>query len=296
MKRALAAVTLLALTLPTVAFAQEGPAAEEEKFDPSHEWDLQTWGPELKIGPIDMSINKAVAYLILGTIVSIVIGIVFMRVRPGRGPNRRQALGETIYEVAQVQVAEQGLPTKAIGRWFPYVATLMVFIWVINMIGFIPLPLSDEHFEIGGISIPTFAIFAATSTLSVTLALALMTWTFTHIEGIRANGAVGYFKSWIPDVPKAMLPLIVPLEILGQFMRLISLSIRLYANMLAGHMLILTFIGLIFVLENVFLAFVAVPAATAFYLFEVVIVVSIQAYIFAALSAIYIGSAIEPEH
>jgi F-type H+-transporting ATPase subunit a len=294
MKRALAFVTLLALTLPATALAQEEP--EEEKFDPSHEWELSTWGPELKIGPIDMSINKAVAYLFLGTIVSIAIGIVFMRVRPGRGPNRRQALGETIYEVAQVQVAEQGLPTRAIGRWFPYVATLMIFIWVLNMIGFIPLPLSDEHWEVGGIRIPTLAIFAATSTLSVTLALALMTWTFTHIEGIRENGAIRYFKSWIPDVPKAMLPLIVPLEILGQFMRLISLSIRLYANMLAGHMLILTFIGLIFVLENVFLAVVAVPAATAFYLFEVVIVVSIQAYIFAALSAIYIGSAIEPEH
>jgi F-type H+-transporting ATPase subunit a len=235
-------------------------------------------------------------YLMLGTICSIALGLVLMRVRPGRGPNRRQALGETIYEVAQVQVAEQGLPTKAIGRWFPYVATLMVFIWVINMLGFIPLPLSDERWDIGGISVPTFAIFAATSTLSVTLALALMTFVFTHVEGIRENGAVAYFKSWIPDVPKAMLPLIIPLEILGQFMRLISLSIRLYANMLAGHMLILTFIGLIFVLENVFLAVVAVPAATAFYLFEVVIVVSIQAYIFAALSAIYIGSAIEPEH
>jgi F-type H+-transporting ATPase subunit a len=243
-----------------------------------------------------MSINKAVAYLILGSIVSIVIGIVFMRVRPGRGPNRRQALGETIYEIAQVQVAEQGLPTKAIGRWFPYVATLMIFIWVVNIIGFIPLPLSDERWKVAGIEIPTLAIFAATSTLSVTLALALMTFVFTHVEGIRANGLWRYLKSWIPDVPKVMLPLIIPLEILGQFMRLISLSVRLYANMLAGHMLILTFIGLIFVLENVFLAVVAVPAATLFYLFEVVIVVSIQAYIFAALSAIYIGSAIEPEH
>ena len=294
MKRALAVVTLLALTLPSLAFAQSGE--EETKFDPSHEWELQTWGPELKIGPIDMSINKAVAYLILGTVCSILLGIVLMRVKPGRGPNRRQALGETIYEVAQVQVAEQGLPTKAIGRWFPYVATLMIFIWTINILGFIPLPLSDERWHVGGISIPTFAIFAATSTLSVTLALALMTWVFTHVEGIRENGTWAYFKSWIPDVPKAMLPLIIPLEILGQFMRLISLSIRLYANMLAGHMLILTFIGLIFVLENVFLAVIAVPVATAFYLFEVVIVVSIQAYIFAALSAIYIGSAIEPEH
>jgi F-type H+-transporting ATPase subunit a len=293
-KRALAVVTLLALTLPSLALAQSGD--EETKFDPSEEWNLHTWGPELKIGPIDMSINKAVAYLFLGTICSILLGILLMRIRPGRGPTRRQALGETIYEIAQVQVAEQGLPTKAIGRWFPYVASLLIFIWTINILGFIPLPLSDERWHVGGISIPTFAIFAATSTLSVTLALALMTWVFTHVEGIRENGAWAYFKSWIPDVPKAMLPLIIPLEILGQFMRLISLSIRLYANMLAGHMLILTFIGLIFVLENVFLAVIAVPAATAFYLFEVVIVVSIQAYIFAALSAIYIGSAIEPEH
>jgi F-type H+-transporting ATPase subunit a len=184
------------------------------------------------------------------------------------------------------------LPAKAIGRWFPYVATIMLFIWVVNMLGFLPLPLTGERWH----GVPTWGIYAATSSLSVTLALALLTFVFTHFEGIRWNGPVKYFKSWIPDVPKAMYPLIVPLEILGQFMRLISLSVRLYANMLAGHMLILTFIGLIFVLESAVLAVVAVPAATAFYLFEVIIVVSIQAFIFAALSAIYIGSAIEPEH
>jgi F-type H+-transporting ATPase subunit a len=197
-----------------------------------------------------------------------------------------------IYEVAQTQVAEQGLPHKAISRWFPYVATLMLFIWTVNMLGFIPLPLSGETYH----HIPVWGIYAATSSISVTLALALLTFLFTHFEGIRWNGPVKYFRSWIPDVPKAILPLIVPLEILGQFMRLISLSIRLFANMLAGHMLILTFIGLMFVLENVYLAVIVVPAATAFYIFEVVIVVSIQAFIFAALSAIYIGSAIEPEH
>ena len=294
MSRVLGLALALWLVLPSLALAST-TEGDEASFDPSEEWTLHPW-ISIHIGPIDMSINKAVAYLLLGTVCSILLGIVLMRVKPGRGPNRRQALGETIYEVAQVQVAEQGLPTKAIGRWFPYVATLLIFIWTINILGFIPLPLSDERWHVGGISIPTFAIFAATSTLSVTLALALMTWVFTHVEGIRENGAWAYFKSWIPEVPKAMLPLIIPLEILGQFMRLISLSIRLYANMLAGHMLILTFIGLIFVLENVFLAVIAVPAATAFYLFEVVIVVSIQAYIFAALSAIYIGSAIEPEH
>jgi F-type H+-transporting ATPase subunit a len=211
-----------------------------------------------------------------------------------RGPtlSRRGTTGELIYDIAQTQVAEQGLPSKAIGRWFPYVATLMLFIFVVNLLGFIPLPLSDEKWH----GLPTLGIYAATSSLSVTLALALMTFVFTHFEGIRYNGPTRYFKSWIPEVPKAILPLIVPLEILGQFMRLISLSIRLFANMLAGHMLILTFIGLMFVLENVFLAVLVVPAATAFYLFEVLIVVGIQAFIFAALSAIYIGSAIEPEH
>ncbi len=290
MSRLFTLAAALFLILPSLALAQTTEGAEEE-FDPAHEWELQTW-VDL---PLGLDINKAVAYVILGTVVTCVLGIVLMRVKFGREPTKRQAVGEMIYEVAQVQVAEQGLPTKAIGRWFPYVATLMIFIWVINMLGFIPLPLSDETVEIAGLDLPTLGIFAATSTLSVTLALALMTWIFTHVEGIRANGARGYFKSWIPEVPKAMLPLIVPLEILGQFMRLISLSVRLYANMLAGHMLILTFIGLIFLTHWAVFPF-SVLMGTTFYLFEVVIVVSIQAYIFAALSAIYIGSAIEPEH
>ena len=288
MKRLVVALVGLALLAPPAALAKG-------TYHPEEEWNLDDWIP-IHLGGLNLSVNKAVVYLLLGALVSIVLGIVLMRVRLGTRPGRRQTVGETIYEIAQTQVAEQGLPTKAIGRWFPYVASLMIFIWVVNILGFIPLPISNEKFDIGGVEIPTFAIYAATSTLSVTLMLALLTWCFTHYEGIRWNGARKYFQSWIPDVPKAMLPLIIPLEILGQFMRLISLSVRLYANMLAGHMLILTFIGLIFVLENVALAVIAVPAAAAFYLFEVVIVVTIQAYIFAALSAIYIGSAIEPEH
>ena len=287
MTRLFALAAGLLLALPSVAAAAE----TKEEFDPANEWELHTW-VDL---PLGLDINKAVAYLMLGTIVTILLGLVLMRVKVGRQPDRKQALGEMIYEIAQVQVAEQGLPTKAIGRWFPYVASLMLFIWVVNMLGFVPLPLSDEKVDIGGVELPTLALFAATSTLSVTLALALMTWVFTHVEGIRANGFAGYFKSWVPDVPRAMLPLIVPLEILGQFMRLISLSVRLYANMLAGHMLILTFIGLIFLTSWLVFPF-SVLMGTVFYLFEVVIVVSIQAYIFAALSAIYIGSAIEPEH
>jgi F-type H+-transporting ATPase subunit a len=163
---------------------------------------------------------------------------------------------------------------------------------VVNLLGFIPLPLTGETYH----GVPVWGIYAATSSLSVTLALALLTFVFTHFEGVRWNGPVHYFKSWIPEAPKPLLALIVPLEILGQFMRLLSLSVRLFANMLAGHILILTFIGLMFILEALWLAPVVVPIATVFYLFEVVIVVGIQAFIFAALSAIYIGSAIEPQH
>ena len=293
MKRLIVFLFGVSLVLPSVAFAASNEEEDKGAFI-SDEWELHAWIP-IHIGPLDMSINKAVAYLLLGALCSCLIGIVFMRVKVGREPNRRQALGETIYEIAQVQVAEQGLPTRAIARWFPYCASLMIFIWTVNILGFIPLPLSDEKVTIFGTQVPTLAIFAATSTLSVTLALALMTWTFTHVEGIRENGSWNYLKSWIPDVPKGLLPLIVPLEILGQFMRLISLSVRLYANMLAGHLLILAMLGLIFLTSWLVFPF-SVVFATAAYLFEVVIVVTIQAFIFAVLSAIYIGSAIEPDH
>jgi F-type H+-transporting ATPase subunit a len=283
MKRLLIALTTVALLLPANAFARG-------EFQPTDEFELHEWIP-IHIGPLNLSITKAVVYLILGTVVTIALGLLLMRVKFAREPGRRETTGEIIYDIAQTAVAEQGLPSKAIGLWFPYVATLLLFIFVVNLLGFIPLPLTGETYH----GVPVWGVYAATSSLSVTLALALLTFVFTHFEGIRWNGAVRYFKSWIPEAPKPLLALIVPLEILGQFMRLISLSVRLFANMLAGHILILTFLGLIFIFESLALIPVLIPAIL-FYLFEVIIVVGIQAFIFSALSAIYIGSAIEPEH
>jgi F-type H+-transporting ATPase subunit a len=284
-RRALFSVVILGavwlLALPTQAFARGD-------FDPTTEFEQHEW-ISIHLGPLNLSITKAVVYLFLATALTILVGLVLMR---GKTLNRRQTVGEQIYEIAQVQIAEQGLPSKAIALWFPYVATLLLFIFVVNLIGFIPLPLTGETWH----GFPVWGIYAATSSLSVTLALAILTFVFTHVEGIRWNGPISYFKSWIPEAPKALLALIVPLEIIGQFMRLLSLSVRLFANMLAGHILILTFIGLMFILESIYLAPLVLPVATVFYLFEVIIVVGIQAFIFAALSAIYIGSAIEPEH
>jgi len=274
---------VLALLAPQTAFARGD-------FDPTTEFEQHEWIP-IHLGPLNLSITKAVVYLMLGTLGTIAIGIFTMRSRLVLLPGRRQTVGEALYDVAQTQIAQQGLPTKALSRWFPYVATLLLFIFTVNLLGFVPLPLTGETWH----GVPTWGIYAATSSLSVTLALALLTFVFTHYEGIKWNGPNRYFKSWIPEAPKGLLLLIVPLEVLGQFMRLISLSVRLFANMLAGHILILTFLGLIFIFESLALVFVIVPA-TVFYIFEVVIVVGIQAFIFAALSAIYIGSAIEPEH
>src|SRR5437762_4044682 len=282
-KRMLAAAVLFALTLSAPAFAGG-------TFDPTTEFEQHDWIP-IHLGPLNLSITKAVAYLLIGTALTILLGILLTPARLALLPDRRQTIGEALYEIAQAPIAEQGLPSKAIGRWFPYVATLLLFIFVVNLIGFIPLPLTGETWH----GVPTWGIYAATSSLSVTLALALLTFVFTHVEGIRWNGPTRYFKSWIPEAPKPLLALIVPLEVLGQFMRLISLSVRLFANMLAGHILILTFLGLIFIFQSWVLLFVLAPA-TLFYVFDVVIVVGIQAFIFAALSAIYIGSAIEPEH
>ena len=200
MKRLSALAIFLWLALPSIAMA-----AEDEEFNPEHDFDPGEWVP-IHIGPLDLSINKTVAYLILGTILTIALGLFLMRARIGskNEVGRRQAVGEMIYDIAQTQVAEQGLPHKAIGRWFPYVTSLMLFIWVINMIGFIPLPLSNETFEIAGVELPTLAIYAATSSISVTLALALMTWTSRTSKGSGTTARASTSGAGFPDVPKAI--------------------------------------------------------------------------------------------
>jgi F-type H+-transporting ATPase subunit a len=263
-------------------------------FNPADEFALKQW-VGIHLGPLDMSINKAVVYLAISALLTIALGLFTMRSRLALLPSKRQTIGEAVYELAQTQIAEQGLPTKAIGRWFPYVASLFLFIFTMNLVGFIPLPLTGDKWH----GVPTWGIYAVTSQLSVTLVLAVLTVVFTHVEGVRYNG-LKYFKSFVPaGVPKGMVPVMFVLETISHVFRVISLSVRLYANMLAGHILILVSIGLLFILSGLTFWIVAVfslPIGIAFYLFEVVIVVTIQAFIFAALTAIYIGSAIEPAH
>jgi F-type H+-transporting ATPase subunit a len=279
----------LALALATPALA----LAKTPKVDPTKEFLLH---PYIRIKPfswLDVSITKAVIYLIAAGVLAVVIPMLIIRGGLRQKPGRAQAVNEIIYGIAESSIGRASLPEKVFKTWFPYIASLFVFIWVSNLISYIPLPFDTENKWHG---VPGLTLYAATANLSVTLALTLVTFFASHFVGIKYQGFVPYFKHWVPPAPKAVRPIIAVLEVLSQFLRLISLSVRLFANMLAGHMLILTFIGQIFVLQSVVWAVLTVPAAIAFYLFEVVIVVGIQAFIFAALSAIYIGSAIEPEH
>ena len=244
-----------------------------------------------------MSINKAVFYLFLAS--ALTVGtMLWISKRMHQKPNRVQTAMEVAYDMTKNTITGGNMEPKMASRWFPFLAALFFWIWFSNMLGYLPLPTNTEHtFDLFGVEVPSFAIYAATANLSVTLALALITFAATHVEGIRYNGVRRYLKSWIPEgVPGPLLALIVPLEVISQFMRLISLSVRLFANMLAGHMLILVMLGLIFIFSSWFLIPISVVAGTVIYLFEVGIVVTIQAFVFALLSAIYIGAAIEPEH
>jgi F-type H+-transporting ATPase subunit a len=284
----LAGVAALALAAPAAALG-----ATEPKTDPTKEFILQPWIEIPKLGPIDLSITKAVFYLLLSTAI-LLIGALYVARHLSLNPKRLQAFVEIIYDFSETQIGRASLPQKTYTTWFPYLATLFLFIWINNMISYLPLPVDTEH-KIGG-WLPTPSFYATTSNISVTLALTLVTFFASHYVGIQHNGVRGYFASWFPPVGGPIKILIVPLEILSQFLRLVSLSVRLFANMLAGHLLVLMCVSLIIIIGNVFVAAASVPVAVFFYCFELVLVANLQAFIFALLSGIYIGTAAEPHH
>src|SRR6185503_5782870 len=259
--------------------------------------------PYVKL-PLGLDINKAVVYMWMAAAITTILTLIVFRNGLKLRPDGKQTTAEVIYDVCQNQIAKGGLPDEGMRIWFPYVASLFVFIWMMNLIGFIPLPFGDRHFDLFGLSIPEFQIYAATANLSVTLALTLVTFFATHIEGIRYNGPVKYFKSWMPSgLPSPrpfgaktpavliLLGLIAVIEVLSQFVRIVSLSFRLFFNMLAGHLVIAVFLGLASLLGTYFILPIGIPMGVALYLLECTLIAGLQAFIFATLSAIYIGGA-----
>jgi F-type H+-transporting ATPase subunit a len=192
-------------------------------------------------------------------------------------------------------IARGNMPDTMARRWFPFLGALFLFLWWSNLIGYLPLPTnSEEKFTIFGAHIPSFALYAATANISVPLVLAIVVFVVFNWEGIRVQGPIGYVKSLIPaGVHGPMLLLIFPLEVISTFMRLISLTVRLFANILAGHMIILFMAGgLAVILGLSFLGWFTMPAAIAVYIFELILIATLQAFIFATLAAIYIGGAV----
>ena len=290
-KVALALGLWFALTV--VVYAAFGSSGKNEAYQPQNEFKLDPW-VKIKIGGLDLSINKAVLYLFLAAAATTAVMIYIARKMQQR-PNRVQTAVETVYNLANNNIVRGNMPAGYARKWFPFIAALFFFILFSNLIGYIPLPTNtEEKTHIFGVALPSFALYAATANISVPLVLTLVVWFSYHIEGIRAQGLRGYFGSFIPSgTPGALKPLLFVIEVISHFVRIISLSVRLFANLLAGHLLILFMGGgMVVLLGLAALGVVTLPIAIVFFIFEVVLIAGLQAFIFATLTAIYLGGAV----
>ena len=277
-----------------------GNDGKNEEFKPQNEFKLEPW-IGIEIGGIDFSINKAVFYLILASALTI-LAMVWISRRMEQKPNRVQTTVEVAYDLTRNNITGGNLDPKMAARWFPFLAALFFFIWFSNMIGFLPLPTNTEHkVDIFGLEVPSFAIYAATANLSIPLVLTLVVWISYHVEGIRARGVRKYFASWLPPGLEDMNPVgkafIFGIEAISHFARLISLSVRLFANILAGHLLLLFMGGGLAVLLGIAaLGALTFPMAFFFFVLEVGLIATLQAFIFSILAAIYLGGAVAESH
>jgi F-type H+-transporting ATPase subunit a len=262
---------------------------KNSEFQIQNEFKLTNW---INLGVF--SINRAVLYLFISAILT-VITMVWIAGRMQARPNKVQTAVEVIFSMMRDNITRGNMPDSMAAKWFPFLGTLFLFIWYCNLVGYLPLPTnSQEKFNLFGAHIPAFALYAATANISVPLVLALVVFVAFNWVGIRAQGPIGYLKSLVPaGVHGPMLILIFPIEVISTLMRLLSLTIRLWANIFAGHMIILFMAGgLAVILGLQALGWFALPAGIAIYIFELGLVATLQAFIFATLAAIYIGGAV----
>ena len=291
----------LYLLIVVAMVALVGSAGENDEFQPQNEFLLEPWVP-IDVAGIDLSINKAVLYLILASVATIVT-MTWLASRMQREPNKVQMAVELAYDLTRDNITNTNIEGERLAlKWFPFLAALFFWIWFSNMIGYLPLPTNTEHpIDVFGLEVPALALYAATANLSIPLVLTLVVWFSYNIEGIREKGVIKYFASWLPPGLEDMNPigkgLIFVIEVLSHLVRLISLSVRLFANILAGHLLILFMGGGLAVLLGLAaLGIATFPLVFFFFIFEVVLVATLQAFIFSTLTAIYIGGATAETH
>ena len=264
-----------------------------EVFKPQNEFKLDNW---VNLGIF--SINKAVLYLVLAAIATCV-SMIYIARRMQQRPNKVQAAVELLFELMRDNITGSAMSEKMAAKWFPFIGALFLFILFSNLVGYIPLPTNTENeITVFGLEIPSFSLYAATANLSVPLALALIVFVSYTFEGVRAKGPIGYLKGLIPGgVKGGMAVPIFLLEVLSNFMRILSLTIRLFANILAGHLIILFMAGALAVILGITaLGWFTLPFGVVLFAFEVGLVAALQAFIFATLTAIYLGGAVAEDH
>jgi len=270
-----------------------GKGHRNSSFEPQNEFKLDNW---VNLGIF--SINKAVLYLFLAAIATCVT-MIYVAKRMQQRPNKVQTAVEALYQLMRDNITGSAMDSKMAAKWFPFIGALFLFIMFSNLVGYIPLPTNTEHeITVFGLQIPSFSLYAATANLSIPLVLALVVFVSYTVEGVRAKGPLGYLKGLIPGgVEGGMAVPIFFLEVLSNLMRILSLTIRLFANILAGHLIILFMAGaLAVILGFAALAWFTLPFGIILFAFEVGLVAALQAFIFATLTAIYLGGAVAEEH
>ena len=259
----------------TVALAQV--SQEELRREILHTWETakHSWVVPIHIGPLDLSINKIVWFMWIGAAITFLVLFVGSRLLKDR-PGAYQVIVEEVYGFGRQflggQLGEEGR------KWMPYTLSIFVFLLTLNLIGLIP------------------GTYPVTSNITFTATLAILTFILTQYEGVKRNGVGAYLKSFVPPGLPAkpiMVPFMFLSEILQQFTRPLTLALRLYANILAGHLIIFVFLSFILYFGTL-TAVISVPVAIVLYAFEIFVAV-LQAYIFAILTQVYIELAIYAE-
>ena len=267
----------------------KAPEVASGAFTPIQEFKLDTW---FSLGPI--AFNKGVLYLLMTAAITLGIMLYVAR-RLKTRPGRLQVAVEWFYQIS-TSMTRDSLDERLGKRYFPVVMTLFVFIFVTNAISYVPLPVDSlDKFTLLGVHIPSFQIFAADTNVAFPLILSLLVFVLFTYEGLRAHhGPFGLLKSLIPGgMTGAMAGGILGIEILSYFLRLVSLCVRLWANLLAGHILISFLSGELGVLVGAaWVQWFLLPGGIVIYLFELVLIAGLQAFIFAILTAIYIGDTV----
>jgi F-type H+-transporting ATPase subunit a len=283
----IAAAYVLGIVVFVAVYGVKGH--KNESFKVIDSFHLTTWVH--LVGPLN--IDKGVLYLLIAAAITVGLTVWVARRMEAR-PGRMQVAIEWMYDL-MMRTTRDAMDEQMASKWFPLILTLFLFILVTNLIGYIPLPVDTaQKFNLFGAKIPAFQIYAADTNVALPLLLSLGVFVTFNTVGIRAQGFRGYIKSLVPQgVGRGMLIIIYPLEIVSTFLRLLSLTIRLWANLLAGHLLIEFMAGDLAVLLGLqLLGWITLPFGVVIFMFEAVLIAGLQAFIFAILTAIYLGGAV----